>query len=419
MERGTELILQIAGGNAGPVTENIVKEYLPSREPIQLRRTRIKRILGITISDDDVNYILQRLGMTFESNTTGWLVTPPTFRFDIRIEVDLIEELARVYGYQRIPVQLPTAQLHIKTAKESEISTQRIRNLLTDRGYNEVITYSFIASKLQQLLDPSQEAIALLNPLSQDMAVMRTNLWPGLIESLLYNQRRQENRIRLFELGLCFVMKEGELIQHPKIGGIIVGNIYPEQWGSPNRVVDFYDLKNDVEALLELTGHTNFEFKAAEHPALHPQQTAFIYQADQLIGCIGTLRPNLKNELELDQHAYLFELNLVSIQNGLLPNFKPVSKFPAVRRDLAIVVDQSLTAAAIKGKIVSITNDLLKDIQIFDVYQGKGVDLGKKSIALGLTFQHPSRTLVDTEVNKLMETIMAVLSETFHAKLRE
>lgn len=420
IERASELILSIVGGEAGPVTEAVDKTKLPSNKVIHLRRARINRILGTSIADTEVVAILQRLGMTVITETDGWRVTPPSYRFDMAIEVDLIEELARIYGYDRIPAHLPTAPLQIKTQPETEINLTRLRHLLLDRGYYEAISYSFIPEKLQQLLDPQQKAKALSNPISLDMAVMRTNLWPGLIQAAIYNQNRQESRIRLFETGLCFTEINGKLLQKPHLAGIMIGSVNPEQWGIKSAPADFFDIKKDVQAILALTNsENNFYFEPSKHPALHPHKAAAVFYEQQYIGDVGALHPTIQQALKIDDSVYLFELDLESLQKGKLPHFMELSKFPSVRRDIAVVIKQDITAAAIENTIRKASNDLLQQIQLFDVYQGQGIEAGHKSIALGLIFQDPKRTLTDAEINDQIKQIINMLQIEFHAKLRE
>lgn len=420
MQRATELIIQIAKGTAGPVEEFLDQDSLPKQQAIKLRRSRITRILGIVLSDTEIKNILQRLGMKLSNHSEGWLVTPPQYRFDIHLEIDLIEEVARIYGYNQIPSRKMQSELEAVVPAESHIILSRIRNLLVDRGYTEAITYSFVSPQLQTFLDPEHQPKILVNPISTDMAVMRTSLWPGLLQAALYNQHRQESRIRLFETGMCFVETNGKLQQIDKLGCVAVGDVYPEQWGKPKTSIDFFDIKGDVEALLSLTSkQQKFTFQPGTHPALHPTESAQISYEGKVVGYVGALHPSLEQSFKISSPVYLFEVDLSAINNRLIPLFNPISKFPAVRRDIALVLSQQVTAEHIQQKIIENSNELLKNVQIFDVYQGKGIDLGQKSVALGLTFQHPSRTLTDDEVNGLVQKITAVLNREFGAQLRK
>lgn len=416
IERATELILAIAGGEASLINDVVAT----SKKPVSvlLRRLRIERVLGIEVLDHQVENILQRLGMICNKTAEGWEVTAPSYRFDMMIEADLIEEIARIVGYANIPTHLPTMQLKVNTSSETTFELKKIRQILIDRGYHEAVTYSFVSEKLQQLITPQQAAKKLSNPLSADLTVMRTSLWPGLLNAALYNQNRQEQRIRLFETGLCFY-DQGELQQLNKIAGIVIGPVCSEQWGIQTTPADFYDIKNDLEALLSLN-HKKLAFKPdGSCLALHPQQQAAIHLDNKLIGHLGAVHPLVAKTLDIKGTAYLFELDLAVVQAVPLPRYLEVSKFPSIRRDLAFIVPQEVAVAAIKEKIVSITNELLKNLQLFDIYHGQGIALGHKSVALGLTFQHPTRTLTDSEINEQIDKIVATLGQVFAAKLRE
>ncbi|QLH43470.1 MAG: phenylalanine--tRNA ligase subunit beta [Coxiellaceae bacterium] len=422
IEWATELLLSIVGGKAGPVTEAVALDALPKMPSINLRRSRIARILGVSLTDEQVTTILTALGMKLETTPEGWQVTVPSHRADLHIEVDLIEELARISGYQGIPTRMPNATLTIGVPSEAKISLERIRTLFVDYGYREIISYSFVSEELQQLIAPELKPLQLVNPISADMAVMRTSLLPGLLKTVIYNQNRQEQRLRLFEIGSVFMPESDKLPrQLTLLAGIVVGSRYPVQWGEKSTSVDFYDVKNDLTALFALTGQAaEFEFRPIfDHPVLHPSKSAAIYFKGHQLGYIGILHPELAAKLSIKGSCCLFEVDLSFIQNGLLPKFKEISKFPGVRRDLAFVVDQTVTVAQLCAKITSATNELLKNVEIFDIYQGKGIDLGKKSVALGLTFQHTSRTLVDQEVNELVQQVIAMLETEFGAKLRD
>jgi phenylalanyl-tRNA synthetase beta chain len=420
MERATALLLTICGGQAGPLQETISQADLPQPIVIDLRRQRISRVLGIQLIDEEVVTILQRLGMQVKPNSAGWQVTVPSYRFDLNIEVDLLEELARLYGYHHLPASKPHTTLNLILPSEQHLSPTRIRTALVDKGYNEVITYSFVPPFLHTLLNAHQPALKLNNPISSDMAVMRTNVWPGLLQVAMYNQRRQQPRVRVFEIGLCFTQEEGQLRQRIKLGGVATGTAYPQQWGMQQRMVDFFDIKSDLEALLGLTtGEKEWQFHPGQHTALHPHQTAEIRVKDQTIGYLGALHPSHQHTLELQGAVFLFELDWEMIQQGQLPHYRPLSKFPAIRRDLALVVAQDIAIQPIYQEILRIAGDLLQQVQLFDIYQGKGIEVGKKSLALSFTFQHASRTLVEEEVNALLQKIVRGLQEIWGAKLRE
>lgn len=419
LERASALILEICGGEAGAVVEHTSKSHPAMRAPIALRKDRIQRLLGIELSDDEVSDILQRLGMQVKADKTGWTVTPPSFRFDISIEADLLEELVRIYGYNNIPRSQPLYRSQMQAQPEGRLAQAAVKQLLVDRGYFEAITYSFVEPKFQQVLDPEAEAVALANPISSEMSVMRTTLWPGLLQALRHNLNRQHSRVRLFETGLCFLKGDDTLPeQTPRIGGVICGELQPEQWGEPARKVDFFDLKADLEALLAKQPG-ELSFAAAEHPALHPGQSAQVLVAGQVIGWLGALHPSAQKALDIEATVYLFELDLNSVLNANLPSFQPLSRFPEVRRDLALVVADEVQVGDLLATIRAQASSLLRDVQVFDIYTGKGVESGRKSVALGLILQEFSRTLTDQEVETELASLVAILKQNFAATLRE
>jgi len=419
VERVTELLLEILGGEAGPLIESLSKSDLPVPSKISLRRDQIKRLLGVTIEDADVKSILTSLGMTIKAQKSGWEVTPPSYRFDLSLEADLIEELVRLYGYNKIPATHMSGEFTIPAQTEATISVPRVLRSLVDRGYHEAITYSFVDSKLQSLIDPEVESIALINPIASDMNVMRTSLWPGLLKALQYNQNRQIPRVRFFELGMCFCKKGEDWDQVTKLAGLASGNAHSLQWSVSERRVDFFDVKGDIAALLDLTRRSqDFRWVESSHPALHPGQTAALYDKGQPIGWIGVLHPNLVDKLGLAQSPVLFELDFEAIKARSMPKYRPISKFPATRRDIAIVVDKGVSVEAIEQKITKFGGHLLNMVQIFDIYAGEHIEYGKKSVALGLTFQDPSRTLIDDEINRVIDRVVTALEHEFNAKLR-
>lgn len=420
IERATQLILEIAGGTPGPVVERAVDEALPQPKPVALRQARIGRVLGMDIEPNEVQDILTRLGMGVEGAGEGWQVTPPAFRFDIECEEDLIEELARIRGYQSLPVTRPVTTLEMGARPEGRLTDRRMRTLLVDRGYHEAVTYSFVSPQMQALVAPDQATLDLANPISSDLAVMRTSLWPGLLQAVVHNVNRQQARVRLFELGLSFLPQSDGLKQEQRLAGVTYGDVYPEQWGMPPRRVDFFDVKADVEALLALTGRgSEIAFRAQEHPALHPGQSARIYLGDAAVGWMGTVHPSVERQLDLPQPAVLFELDLTAVASGRVPAFRPLSKFPTIRRDLAVIVDEVVTAQAVRDCIAEAVPTLLSHFELFDVYRGKGIDSGRKSLALGLTFQDLSRTLTDADVEEAMQRVITALQSRLGATLRD
>lgn len=418
MQRATSLILEIAGGQAGPLIVVNDKDALPETPQILLRANRIKRVLGIELEAAEVEEQLTRLGMEVTAIRDGWLVMVPSFRFDINIEVDLIEELGRLYGYDRLPQTRPEISVLPGTISEKRLATERLQNLLVDRGYFEAITYSFVDPTVQQhFADSDIEPIKLANPISADLSDMRHSLWPGLVQAMVYNLNRQHDRVRLFEVGRVFRGELANIDQHQCIGGLIYGDLKSEQWAEKNRKVDFFDVKADVEALLAL-GNGKVEFRAESHPALHPGQSARIYQDNKAVGWIGALHPKLNKPLGFTGKAYVFELALTVCLQSDVPKFSTLSRYPAIRRDLALVVDNSVVAFEIEHCLKGIESDILKAIQLFDVYSGDGVELGKKSIAVAFHLQHGERTMTDDEVDALMLQITRKLQNDLGAMVR-
>ncbi len=418
MQRATALLLDIVGGEAGPVTEVLSDKDLPSTASIHLREDRIERVLGISLEAAEVSDQLSRLGLSLTRVEDGWQVKVPSFRFDLAIEVDLIEELGRLYGYDRLPETRPQGTVLTSNITERLTQLERLQNLLVDRGYFEAVTYSFVEPKLQSLLAEDDLApIKLANPISADLSVMRTSLWPGLVQALVYNANRQHERVRLFEVGRVFKGELDNIEQERRIGGLIYGDQNAEQWSEKAREVDFFDAKGDVEALLDITGG-DIRFQAEPHPALHPGQTARIYKNGEAIGWLGALHPKLQKPLDVNGRVYLFELSLPAVLLAQIPEFTALSKYPAIRRDLALVVDEAVTAGQIENCLSAIDSDILKSFQLFDVYTGDGVELGKKSLAMAFHLQHGERTLKDDEVDALIKTVTDSLEQSVGATIR-
>lgn len=419
--RASQLIVEICGGSAGPVIEETAVELLPLRNLIDLRCDHITRVLGIEVDATEVMRILQSLGMRVTGEKNELKVLPPPYRFDINIEVDLIEEIARVTGYDAIPEQALHASSRFYKNQPEYTHLQKIRRLLVHRGYQEAITYSFVDKKLQQLITPEMEAIELANPIAADMSVMRTSIWPGLLQALIYNVNRQQSRVRLFESGLIYLKKGEEISEIPVIGGLIYGNIYNKQWDIKDTPCDFFDIKGNVEEILRNSGiHLDdVEFRRANHPALHPGQSAAIFFENQQIGYAGALHPAIQSSLELVQTPYVFELHIQSISIQIAAKYRKISKFPAVKRDLAIVIGTDISLNQVINCIKKAGSEALVNLELFDVYQGEGIDLGKKSVALGLTFQGSSSTLTDEDVEAYMGEILSSLRSEVGGVLRE
>ena len=420
MERATALLLDIVGGEPGPVVEAVEEGALPVREPVLLRAARIERVLGVAIEDAAVEQILRGLGLDVEAVDGGWRCGVPPWRFDIAIEADLLEELGRVYGYHRLPTTRIRADLTMPRRPETQLSPRRLRRHLAARGYREAITYSFVDPAQQALFDPALAPIALRNPISSDMAVMRTSLIPGLVATAQRNLNRQQPRPRLFETGLRFLPgRGGALDQRPTLAVLLGGRRQPEGWAGSRDAADFYDLKGDLESLFALTGcEGEFTFAAAERAGLHPGQTAVIYRGDVVVGHLGALHPETLAALDLDRPLYVAELDLAALLDARLPAFTPVSRYPEIRRDLAVIVDREVSAAAIMADVRATAGPYFKELTLFDVYAGKGIDPKRKSLALGLTFRDQSRTLDDEEVTAAVEQVIDSLVKNHNAELR-
>jgi phenylalanyl-tRNA synthetase beta chain len=415
-ERGAQLLLEIAGGSAGPLQVVQDEERLPRRAEVSLRRERIGRLLGTQIGDNDVKATLESLGMTVKADAAGWLVTPPPHRFDIAIEPDLIEELARIVGFAAIAeVHAPGFQKVRALAEQAPVESQALEILAT-RGYQEAITYAFVDPALQAKLFPGSVTPVLSNPISSDMGVMRVSLWPGLIKAALDNQRRQQDRIRLFEHGARF--EPG--IETDLLAGIAMGSRKPEQWGSDAIPVDFFDVKQDLEAIFARTGAPDeFGYIADSLPCLHPGRSARVTRAGKTIGWIGELHPQLVQEFDFTYAPILIEVEYLPALAAKMPRFEEISRFPRVRRDLAVVVDEKVSLRQLHERVTFAASSLLRDIRVFDVFRGPGIETGRKSVALGLIFQDNSRTLADEDADRLLAAIRADLSATLGAGFRE
>ncbi|MBT8439470.1 MAG: phenylalanine--tRNA ligase subunit beta [Gammaproteobacteria bacterium] len=419
IERATGLLIEIAGGEAGPVNEVVSKDDLPSTGQIHLRSERVSQILGIEIEDEHIEQILVMLGMTLDKSAVGWWVTAPSSRFDIALEVDLIEEIARIYGYENIPTNRAVASQDMHPTKEIGFDLLKAKRLLVARDYQESITYSFISPELADILTPGEERIKLANPISADMAIMRGSLWAGLIQAMQHNISRQQNRIRLFESGLSF-KQHGGIVQKPMFAGLVSGPVNEEQWDADKRQVDFFDLKGDLEAVLAMTADSaSFSFQKAENPVLHPGQAAKVLRNGEEIGWIGMLHPEIEKKFGLGIKTYLFEVELDALSEGKLPAFEALSRFPSIRRDLALVMHEGLDFSDVEKCVKSSASTIVKDIRLFDVYTGDNVDSGRKSLALSLILQDSSKTLTDEEVENAVHGVLSALSSELNVELRD
>ncbi|KHN54527.1 phenylalanine--tRNA ligase [Dickeya fangzhongdai] len=423
MERATRLLLDICGGEAGPVVEVVSEKDLPARATIALRRDKLDRLIGHVISDEKVSDILNRLGCQVTKTADGWQAVVPSWRFDMAIEEDLVEEVARVYGYNNIP-NIPTqAPLKMTQHREADLALKRVKTLLVDHGFQEAITYSFVDPKIQSLIHPGEEALILPSPISVEMSAMRLSLWSGLLGAVVYNQNRQQSRLRLFESGLRFVPDQSADLgvrQETMLAGVITGTRYEEHWDLARQAVDFYDLKGDLEAVLALTGKLSaLEFRAESHPALHPGQTAAIYLAGERIGYIGVIHPELERKLDLNGRTVVFEVLWDKLAERVVPEAADISRFPANRRDIAVVVAESVPAGDVLAECKKVGANQLVGVNLFDVYRGKGVAEGYKSLAISLVLQDTARTLAEEEIAATVAQCVAALKQRFQASLRD
>jgi len=418
VERATALLLEIAGGEPGPVIERVAPEHLPERLPVSLRRERLDLLLGCAVPGDEVERILGGLGMAVDPGSTGWTATPPPHRFDIQLEVDLVEEIARIHGYNQLPEARGAGAAVLGEAPEGRVPESRIADTLVSRGYQEAVTYSFVDPELQARLFPESESLPLANPISSELSRMRVSLWPGLLQVLEHNLSRRQARIKIFEQGLRFILEANELKQLNTVSGLLAGRRWPEQWGAEATRFDFHDAKRDVETLLGLTG-IEFRFEPAAHPALHPGQAARILRNREPVGWLGALHPRLVRALDLEQTPFLWELDEQLSFAAELPEFKEISRFPAIRRDIAVLVDRSIPIQAMLDGIRAAGGTLLKECVIFDVYRGERIDSSLKSVAFGLILQESSRTLTDEEADRVVGEVVARLETEFGARIRD
>ena len=423
MERATALLLNICGGEAGEICEVVSEQYLPKVNEVTLRREKLDGLLGHHIETETVTEIFERLGFAVKYANDVWTVTSASWRFDIEIEEDLIEEVARIYGYNSIPNNAPLAHLRMREHKESDLDLSRIKTALVDADYQEAITYSFVDPKVQTLLHSEIEALVLPNPISVEMSAMRVSLLSGLLGAVLYNQNRQQNRVRLFETGLRFVPDanaEFGVRQEFVLAGVITGTAKSECWTGKAETVDFFDLKGDLESILSLTEVGNrVKFVAKAYSALHPGQSAAIELDGKEIGFIGTIHPLIAQKLGLNGKAVVFEILWDAIANRRVAQAKEISKFPANRRDLALVVADNVPAGDIIDACKQAGGEKLTQVNLFDVYQGIGVASGHKSLAISLTIQDNEKTLEDDEINAVISAVLNEVKQRFNAELRD
>ena len=418
IEYATRLILEIAGGTPGPVTEAVREADLPQPRAVTLRRARLARVMGVQIADAEVERILRALGLGVDVIADGWQVTAPTRRFDIAIEEDLVEEIARIHGYDAIPTTLPGGATRIASPSETVLDEATLRRQMLAREYLEAINYAFVDEALLQAWQATDAHVPLANPLSAELGVMRTALLPGLVAALARNVARQQSRVRLFELGKVFAARAGEApLETRRIAAVASGDAASEQWGVPGRAVDFHDLKGDLESLAAASNAV-LTFAPAQVAWGHPGRTAQVLRDGEAIGWLAELHPALQKALDLDHPVVAFEVDLAALQRRQVPRAGALSRFPSVRRDLAFVVRESVTWAALEATARTAAGPSLRGLVLFDRYVGKGVEMGFKSLAMGLILQEESRTLTDRDVDGVVAQVVAALHSEHGAEIR-
>ncbi len=423
VEYATKLILDIAGGVPGPVVDVVLSEHLHVPQPITLRRARLARVLGLTVADGEVERILRALGLAVENIADGWRVVPPSRRFDLAIEEDLIEEVARIHGYNAIPTTLPAGAARLVAPSETRVDDATARRQLAARDYLEAVNYAFVDAQWLQAWGLTAGGVPLANPLSAELGVMRTALLPGLVAAVGRNAVRQQSRVRLFELGRVFALNEGQApTETRRIAAAAIGAADAEQWGVPTRAVGFHDLKGDLESLAALAG-ARLEYRASQPAWAHPGRSADVYRVDAAgeavrLGWIGQLHPRLLRALDIDADVVAFELDLDPLFSRAVARASGLSKYPSVRRDLAFVVAQDVAWGDVSAAVRAAAGPALRDLVLFDRYQGKGVEPGFKSLAMGLILQDESRTLTDREVDAVVASVTEALQRSQGAVIR-
>lgn len=420
IERATELLLQIAGGSAGPLSEVHSSSHLPPARSVNLRRQRLQRVLGVTIDDTQVARILRDLGMQVEITTDGWVAVPPSSRFDIAIEEDLIEEVARIHGFSNIPEQMPRGEISAARQSEGRLATSRLREHLASRDYVEAINYAFIDGSVLGKWSMGGDGIALANPLSAELAVMRTSLLPGLVAALDRNHKRQQARVRLFEVGRSYHASAAGTREVDRMAAVACGDALDEQWSDKRRPLDYFDVKGDVESLVAMAGAAinEFRFEPGGPAFLHPGRAATIWRGNEQVGVLGALHPRLLKALDVDADVHVFELDLDRISQRPLPISGDLSPFPSLRRDIAMVLPDSIPFAQVDATVRRVLGDRLVRLVLFDRYSDANLGIGVTSLAMGLILQDRSRTLSDQDADQCVELAVSALATEYAARLR-
>jgi phenylalanyl-tRNA synthetase beta chain len=420
LERATELLLDIVGGQVGTVITINKTDRLPVKVSIVFKPSQVKQLTGIDVPEADMMVILNDLGMTVTPQQGCWSVDVPAHRFDITLDVDLVEEITRLYGYDNIKAEPLIAAVQAGHTNPYEQLSSQLAVFLSNKGYHETISYSFVDPELQLELYPEAKAMQLLNPISSELSQMRVGMWPGLIASMVYNAHRQQTAIKFFEAGVVFDVNDGVLQERHCLAGLLTGEHGQFNWSESARTYDFYDMKGDLQSLFTMLGRCDVQYVAASHPALHPGQTARILVDGMEAGWLGVLHPRLCEALDLSNEVILFELSLKPLFHNNLVLYKQISKYPLIRRDLSLLVSNEVTAAQIEHAVREVVkSSLLKSFDVFDVYTGESIPVGKKSLAIGLTLQDEHRTLVDSEINIIISAIIKVLEDNFSIILRD
>ena len=404
LERATQLLVELCGGQVGAISA--VSATLPTRPAIALRRSRVARVLGIALSNEQIADLLSRLQFEFTANGDDYRVTPPSFRFDMSIEADLVEELARLYGYDNIPAIAPKTALTMLPYSETQRPMSRVQQVLVSRAYQEIVSLAFLEEQTERDLCGNDAPLALQNPIASNLAVMRSSLIGGLINALRFNLNRKQSRVRLFEVGACFAKSGDDYVQTQRLSGLAYGSSEAEQWGVTAKNVDFYDVKADVEALF---APLSLRFAAATHPALHPGRCAQIYLGDALVGWMGELHPQWQQKYDLPLAPVWFELQMDTLLGSKVPRQQEISKFLPVRRDIAVLVDEIVPVQILLDAMAKASTALVQEITLFDLYRGKGLESGKKSLAFRVLLQDTQKTLTDLEIEASITALVDAL----------
>ncbi|MEQ9561290.1 MAG: phenylalanine--tRNA ligase subunit beta [Woeseiaceae bacterium] len=420
VDRATQLLLDVAGGSAGPLMDVQDKEFIPRTPEIHLRDSQLERLLGIEISPDRVGEIFRSLEIAAVRESQGWQVSVPSYRFDLAIEHDLIEEVARIFGYDQIEEKTEIVQMPLAAVTEERVEQELVASTLVARGFQEVVTYSFVDPALDSLFSGQSSALALQNPISSEMAVMRGTLWTGMLGVAAINLSRQQDRVRLFEIGTSFHGSHEEPIEVSRVAGLAIGPALPEQWGESSRSIDFFDIKSDVEGLFDLSGQASaFSFLPTKHNALQPGQAARIERQGAFAGLIGKIHPTVARAFDIRKDVFVFELDTAIAFHAPVALAALVSRYPSIRRDIAILVSEDVAAEDLKKAIFGAAPELIRRVIVFDIYRGPGIEAGLKSIALGLILQETSRTLTDQDADSATQLVVRKLKQDFGAELRD